>query len=60
MQVRQVAAGSGFLSSSSAVLHFGLGEALAVDALEVRWPSGQREVHRGVVANRRLTIRESQ
>ena len=37
-----------------------LGDALAVDALEIRWPSGPREVYRGVVANPRLTIRESQ
>lgn len=41
-QVREVHAGSSYLSSSSLVQHFGLGEATSVDSLEVRWPSGRR------------------
>ncbi len=56
---RQVTSGSGFLASSSPVLHFGLGEATRVDALEVRWPSGRRERFDGVSVNRRLHLRES-
>jgi hypothetical protein len=58
-QVRQVAAGSGFLSSSSPVLHFGLGDAARVERLEVRWPSGQRDLHTDLAANQRLRLRES-
>jgi hypothetical protein len=58
-QVRQVAAGSGFLSTSSPVLHFGLGDALQVDSLEIRWPSGQRELRVDLPADQRLAIRES-
>jgi hypothetical protein len=58
-QVRQVSAGSGFLSTSSPVLHFGLAEAEQVDSLEVRWPSGQRTLRTGVAANQRLHIQES-
>ena len=57
-QARQVAAGSGFLSSSSPVLHFGLGDAERVDALEIRWPSGARQWLRNIQANQRLHIRE--
>lgn len=33
---------SGYLSQSSMPLYFGLGDATAVDSIEVRWPSGQR------------------
>lgn len=58
-QMRQVAAGSGFLSTSSPVLHFGLGDAQRVDRLEVRWPSGRRDVRSDVAINQRLKIRES-
>lgn len=58
LQTRQVAAGSGFLSSSSPVVHFGLGEARHVDLLEIRWPSGERQVLRDVAANQRLEIVE--
>jgi hypothetical protein len=57
-QLRQVVVGSGFLSSSSPVLHFGLGDAERVDALEIRWPSGTRQWIQDVEANQRLEIRE--
>ncbi len=55
---RQLAAGSGFMSSSSRVLHFGLGEAELVDQLEIRWPSGQRQTLRNIAVDQRLRIRE--
>ncbi len=58
-QTRQVVVGSGFLSTSSPVLHFGLGEAERVDALEIRWPSGKRQVLRDVAAGQRLTVTEN-
>jgi hypothetical protein len=57
-QARQVSAGSGFLSSSSRVLHFGLGDADRVERLEILWPSGQRQVLTDVPANQRLKLRE--
>lgn len=59
LQTRQVTAGSGFLSSSSPVVHFGLGDALAVDSVEIRWPSGRRQVLRDVAADQRLRIVEA-
>ncbi len=57
-QVRQVKAGSGFISSSSPILHFGLGDATSVDSLEIRWPSGERQRLTQVAANQRLQLRE--
>jgi len=44
--VRTVDGGGGYLSSDDRRVHFGLGPADRVDALEVRWPSGQVEVRR--------------
>lgn len=57
-QTREVHAGSGYLSGSSLVQHFGLGAATQVDRLEVRWPSGARTRLDGVAADQRLTITE--
>jgi ASPIC/UnbV protein/VCBS repeat protein len=41
--VRLVSAGSGFASQHSARLYFGMGDKTKVDAITVRWPSGQVE-----------------
>jgi hypothetical protein len=58
-QARQVAAGSGFIARSSATLHFGLGEADSVEALEIRWPSGHIQTLYEVAANQRLRVVEA-
>jgi len=39
-QVREVKAGSGYLSQSDSRIYVGLGEAKGVDSLRIRWPSG--------------------
>ena len=57
---RQRIIGTGFLSASSPVLHFGLGEATHVDALEIRWPSGERQVLRDVGADVRVVVRQGE
>ena len=38
--VRQVQTAGGYLARSSKTLHFGLGDAAAVDGVEIRWPDG--------------------
>ena len=38
---------SGYLSHSLSPLYFGLGAAEAVDSIEVRWPSGKKQIVRG-------------
>ena len=43
VQFDEVRAGSGYLSQNDLRLHFGLGSAAAMDAVEVRWPSGAVE-----------------
>ena len=57
-QVREVASGSSYLSSSDPRLHFGLGEAARVDEVRVTWPNGLVETWRGLEANQVLVVRE--
>ncbi len=57
-QSRHVTRGNAFLACSSPVLHFGLGEATAVNRIEVRWPSGSVQSLHDVAADQRLEIRE--
>jgi enediyne biosynthesis protein E4 len=58
--VREVKAGSSYLSQSDTRVHLGLDRAETVERLEVRWPSGAVDVARGVAANQILTIREGE
>ena len=48
----------GFQSSSSPILHIGLGKHNTVDSLRIRWPSGSTQVIRQITANKILTISE--
>jgi hypothetical protein len=58
-QMREVAAGDGYASQSALRLHFGLGDAAAVDEMTVRWPaSGIFETFHGVAADRIVTLKE--
>ncbi|MCA9217382.1 MAG: tetratricopeptide repeat protein [Planctomycetales bacterium] len=59
---KTVRAGDGFLSQSSKVLHFGVGDASIIDRVAVSWPNANRETQtfENVVANRRYTINQSQ
>ena len=56
--VREVKAGSSYLSQNDTRVHFGLDRADIVERLEVRWPGGAPEVFRNVAANQILTIRQ--
>ena len=56
VQMREVRAGTGYLSQDDLRLHFGLGRATAADYLVVRWPDGVEERINGVAGNRLITI----
>ncbi len=58
VQVGQVRAGGGYLSSSDIRLYFGLGSHSKVDEVEIRWPSGIVQKRKNVAANQILTITE--
>ncbi|HZW35243.1 MAG TPA: FG-GAP-like repeat-containing protein [Isosphaeraceae bacterium] len=58
---RQVAfrvGGGSYQSASDPRLHFGLGPATRVDALEVRWPSGRIDRYRALTADNGYLLRE--
>jgi len=57
-QIGEVMSGSGYYSQNDLRLHFGLGTAKQVDAVEVRWPSGKVQTVRGVMVNQVLTMKE--
>jgi len=57
-QQRERTAGSGYLSQDDGRLHFGLGNATAIDSLTVTWPSGTVQTLNKVAADRVITIEE--
>jgi hypothetical protein len=58
-QLRQLASGGSYASQSDSRLHFGLGESVVVDAVEVRWPDGTRDVFRDLPADRRYVVKRA-
>ena len=58
VQVRQMGSQAPYLSQNAPVESFGLGASTRIDTIEVRWPSGARDVRTGVAANQRITIEE--
>jgi hypothetical protein len=59
-QVREVKAGSSYLGQNDTRVHFGLGDALRADRLEVRWPAGRSETFQQVQAGAIVTIVEGE
>ncbi|MDY7092123.1 MAG: CRTAC1 family protein [Acidobacteriota bacterium] len=59
-QVRELRAGSHFVSQSPAVAHFGLGAATQLDEVRVRWPDGTEEVARNLPVRPFLTLVQGQ
>ena len=53
-----VRSGSSYDSSSDLRLHFGLGQETKVKSIEVRWPSGRKELFDGTSADHFVTLRE--
>jgi len=54
----EVRAGSSFESSNDPRVHFGLGAATRVDAIVIRWPSGQIDKLGPEAADQELVVRE--
>lgn len=54
--MRQVATSSGYQASHGPALHFGVGEADAIDRIEVLWPDGFSEVFPGGPVDRAVTL----
>jgi hypothetical protein len=58
-QARPVLSQSSYYSHDDLRVHFGLGGASRVDAIEVVWPSGARQVLKDVAGRRVVTIEEA-
>lgn len=57
-QTAWVRSGSSYASQSDPRAYFGLGETATIESLEIRWPSGAREVLTEVPVDRHLVVRE--
>jgi hypothetical protein len=53
-----VLSGGSFASSNDQRVHFGLGDASVVDAIEIHWPSGAKEIVKVPAVDRIFTIEE--
>ena len=54
----EVVGGSSYLSQSDPRVHVGLGDSVSYEAIEVRWPTGERERFPGGRANRIVGLRQ--
>ena len=57
-QIREIAGGGSYLSQSELRAHFGLAGAVRAETVEVRWPSGERQVFHDVGADQFYLIEE--
>jgi hypothetical protein len=57
-QWNEVTTAVGYASSSDSRVHFGLGANSKIREIEIRWPSGTRQVLRDVAVDRVLTVDE--
>jgi len=53
-----VAISVGFMSSSDKRVHFGLGDETKISSIEIRWPSGIRQILKDIAADQFLKIDE--
>ena len=58
LQVREINNAASYLSSNDTRLHVGLGDAAAVQQLDIQWSSGLRQTLTGVKANQILIVKE--
>jgi hypothetical protein len=56
--VREMAAGRGYLSQSTKLVHFGLGAATSIDSVTVKWLGGKTTVAAAPTIDTRLTVQQ--
>jgi hypothetical protein len=57
--MRTVRGGSGYLSKEPGTLHFGLEDRVAIERVEILWPSGHRQNITGLQVDRIHQVLES-
>ncbi len=58
IQIRDMKSGSSYLGQNDLRAHFGVGRAIQIDHLEVRWPSGHIDVVKDIPANHIVSLTE--
>lgn len=56
--VAELSPASSYLSSSDPVIHWGLGPVPQLDEVTVRWPTGETQTWRNIVADQRLRLEQ--
>jgi enediyne biosynthesis protein E4 len=59
-QIDEIRSADSYISSSDVRVHFGLGKALAIEQLQVRWPDGSVEKRTGLAINKEHVIRQGE
>jgi hypothetical protein len=59
-QIDEVMSGGSFFSQSDLTLHIGIGQAKAVDRVQVQWPSGTKQDWKLLTANSLVTLTENE
>ena len=59
-QIDEVRSGGSYFSQNDLRIHFGVGSALKVDLLEIRWPSGTVDALKDVAVNQLVYVKEGQ
>ena len=59
-QIDEVRSGGGYFSQNDLRVHFGLGKAEKVEALEIHWPSGQIDNLKDIKANQLIFVKEGE
>ncbi len=60
VQMSEVRAGGSYISSNDPRLHFGLGAESKMDEIEIRWPSGLKEILHDIAGDSIYTLVEGQ
>jgi hypothetical protein len=59
-QVDEVRSGGSYFSQNDLRVHFGLGKAAKVDAIEIRWPSGHVDELKNLDVDRVIYVKEAE
>jgi hypothetical protein len=59
-QIDEIRSGGSYISQNDLRIHFGLGKAEKVDALEIHWPSGQVDTLKDIKANQQIFVKEGE
>ena len=57
-QIREIAGGGSYLSQSDLRANFGLAKTTQIETVEIRWPSGSKQVFHDVEADRFYVVEE--